>query len=50
MVLFGTSGNFICSLIFSRIFHKTDNCMISTVAHIIGNYAEIFFILLFFWN
>jgi membrane protease YdiL (CAAX protease family) len=50
MVLFGTGGNFICSLIFCRIFQKTKNCMISTAAHIIGNAAEILFILLAFWK
>jgi membrane protease YdiL (CAAX protease family) len=50
IVLFGTSFNFISSLIFCRIFQKTDNCMISTAAHIIGNYAEILFILLVFWK
>lgn len=49
IVLFGTSSNFICSLIFCRIFQKTKNCMISTVAHILGNYAEILFILFVFW-
>ena len=50
LVLFGTCGNFICSLILCQTFRRTENCMISTIAHIIGNYAEILFILLVFWK
>jgi membrane protease YdiL (CAAX protease family) len=50
IVLFGISCNFLCSLIFCRLFQKTKNCMISTVAHIIGNYAEILFVLAVFWK
>ena len=50
IVLFGISGNFLCSLIFCRLFQKTENCMISTVAHIIGNYAEVLFVLAVFWK
>jgi len=50
LVLFGTSSNLICSLILCGLFHQTKNCMISTVGHIIGNYAEIILILTVFWK
>ncbi len=48
LVLFGTSGNFICSLLLCRIYQQRENCMTSTIAHLLGNYAEILFILLVF--
>lgn len=50
LVLFGITSNFLCSLLLCRIYLKTRNCMISTLAHIIGNIAEILWILLFFWQ
>lgn len=50
LVLFGTSSNFFCSLLLCRIFQKTENCMASTIAHMLGNDAEILFILLVFWQ
>lgn len=48
IVMYGLSINFICGLIFCCLFHRTRNCMISTIAHVIGNYAEVLFILLVF--
>ncbi len=48
IVLFGISTNFVCSLIFCSLFQRTGNSMISTIAHVIGNYAEVFLILLAF--
>lgn len=50
IVLYGTGFNFLCSLILCRLFQKTNNCMISTIGHILGNYAEIVFILMVFWK
>ncbi|MGI6536319.1 MAG: CPBP family intramembrane glutamic endopeptidase [Eggerthellaceae bacterium] len=50
LVMFGISGNFLCSLILCRLFLETNNCMISTIGHIVGNYAEILFIMMVFWG
>lgn len=48
LVLYGISFNFICSLILCLLFKRTGNCMISTVGHVIGNFAEVLFILAVF--
>ena len=40
-VLFDVAGVFVDSLIFSVIYRKTDNCAVSTLAHILGNTAGI---------
>lgn len=48
LVLYGLTFNFLCSLIFCDLYHRTDNCNISTVGHVIGNYAEVLFILFVF--
>ena len=41
IVLFDVAGVFVDSLIFSVIYRKTDNCAVSTLAHILGNTAGI---------
>lgn len=41
VVLFDVAGVFVDSLIFSVIYRKTDNCAVSTLAHILGNTAGI---------
>ncbi len=46
LCIFGVSSNFVCSLILSQLFDKTRNCMVSTTAHILGNYAEWFLLLI----
>lgn len=45
VVIFDISNVFIDSLIFSMIYHKSGNCVISTFSHILGN--VISFIVLF---
>ena len=41
VVLFDVAGVFVDSLIFSVIYRRTDNCVVSTLAHILGNTAGI---------
>ncbi len=45
VVIFDISNVFIDSLIFSMIYHKSGNCVISTFSHILGNIIS--FIVLF---
>ena len=48
IVLFDVAGVFIDSLIFSVIYRKSGNCVISTISHIIANTAAIIVLFLFF--
>lgn len=48
VVLFDVAGVFIDSLIFSMIYRKSGNCVISTISHILANTAAIILLLLFF--
>ena len=46
VVVFDIVGIFIDSLIYSIIFKKTDNCLISTVAHLLCNASAFAFVFL----
>ena len=48
VVIFDISGVFIDSLIFSVIYHKSGNCVISTLSHILGNAISLVAVFLFF--
>ena len=48
VVIFDISGVFIDSLIYSVIYHKSGNCVISTLSHILGNAISIVGAFLFF--
>ncbi len=48
VVVYDVVGVFIDSLIFSVIYHKSGNCVISTFSHILGNAISIAAVLIFF--
>ena len=47
VVLYDVAGVFIDSLIFSVIYHKSGNCVISTLSHILGNALSLAAVLFF---
>ncbi|MEZ3461512.1 MAG: CPBP family intramembrane metalloprotease [Lachnospiraceae bacterium] len=48
IVLYDVATVFIDSLIFSVIYHKSGNCVISTFSHILGNAISLVAVFLFF--
>ncbi len=48
IVLYDVAGVFIDSLIFSMVYHKSGNCVISTFSHILGNVISLAAVFLFF--
>lgn len=48
VVIFDISSVFIDSLIFSVIYHKSGNCVISTFSHVLGNVVSFIILLSFF--
>ncbi len=48
LVVYDVAAVFIDSLIFSVIYHKSGNCVISTFSHILGNAISIAAVLAFF--
>ena len=48
IVVYDIAGVFIDSLIFSVIYHKTGNCVISTFSHILGNAISMAAVFTFF--
>ncbi len=48
VVIYDVAGVFIDSLIFSVIYHKSGNCVISTFSHILGNAISIVAVFAFF--
>ena len=48
LVAYDVAGVFIDSLIFSVIYHKSGNCVISTFSHILGNAVSLVAVLAFF--
>ena len=48
LVVYDVAAVFIDSLIFSVIYHKSDNCVISTFSHILGNAISLVAVFLFF--
>ncbi len=48
LVVYDVVGVFIDSLIFSVIYHKSGNCVISTFSHILANAISIAAVLIFF--
>ncbi len=48
LVVYDVVGVFIDSLIFSVIYHKSGNCVISTFSHILANSISIAAVLIFF--
>ena len=48
IVVYDVATVFIDSLIFSVIYHKSGNCVISTFSHILGNVISIVVVLVFF--
>ena len=48
LVAYDVAGVFIDSLIFSVIYHKSGNCIISTFSHILGNAVSLVAVLAFF--
>lgn len=48
LVVYDVAAVFIDSLIFSVIYHKSGNCVISTVSHILGNAISLAAVFLFF--
>ncbi len=48
VVIFDISGVFIDSLIYSVIYHKSGNCVISTLSHILGNVTSFIVLFSFF--
>ena len=48
VVLYDVVAVFIDSLIFSVIYHKSGNCVISTLSHILGNAISVVAVFLFF--
>ena len=48
VVLYDIAGVFIDSLIFSVVYHKSGNCVISTLSHILGNAISLVAVFLFF--
>ena len=50
IVVYDIAAVFIDSLIFSVIYHKSGNCVISTLSHILGNSISIVAVFLFFYR
>lgn len=48
IVVYDIAAVFIDSLIFSVIYHKSGNCVISTLSHILGNTVSLVAVLAFF--
>lgn len=48
VVIYDVAGVFIDSLIFSEIYRRSCNCVISTFSHILGNAVSIAAVLMFF--
>ena len=48
VVLYDVACVFIDSLIFSVIYHKSGNCVISALSHILGNAISLVAVFLFF--
>ena len=48
IVVYDVATVFIDSLIFSVIYHKSGNCVISTFSHILGNAISIVVVFVFF--
>ena len=48
LVLYDVATIFVDSLIFSVIYYKSDNCVISAFSHILGNAISLVAVLLFF--
>lgn len=48
IVAFDIAAVFIDSLFFSVIYHKTENCVISTISHILGNAISMVIVFVFF--
>ena len=48
VVVYDVVGVFIDSLIFSVIYHKSGNCVISTFSHILGNTISLIAVFVFF--
>ena len=48
IVAYDIAGVFIYSLIFSVIYYKSGNCVISTFSHILGNTISIVAVFMFF--
>ena len=48
LVVYDVAAVFIDSLIFSVIYHKSGNCVISTLSHILGNAISLVVVFLFF--
>ncbi len=48
LVAYDVTAVFIDSLIFSVIYHKSGNCVISTLSHILGNAVSLIAVFLFF--
>lgn len=48
VVVFDILGIFIDGLIYATIYRKSDNCLISTIAHLLCNASGVAFVFLFF--
>lgn len=48
VILYDVAAVFIDSLVFSVIYHKSGNCVISTFSHILGNAISLVAVFLFF--
>ena len=48
LVIFDIATIFIDSVIFAVVYNKTENCMISTISHILGNSVAILITFVFF--
>ena len=48
VVLYDVAAVFIDSLIFSVIYHRSGNCVISTFSHILGNAVSMVAVFAFF--
>ena len=48
IVIYDVAGVFIDSLIFSMVYRKSDNCVVSTLSHILANTAALVEVFLFF--
>ena len=48
IVIYDVAAVFIDSLVFTVIYHKTENCVISTFSHILGNAISLIAVFVFF--
>lgn len=48
IVIYDVAAVFIDSLVFTVIYHKTENCVISTFSHILGNAISLVIVFAFF--